>query len=97
MFTLVVYTGKRLQPDELYPYSKDLMAFSQLVSPVALSELPEEIIAVCTPLCIEKCQGWLEGHSDQEFSKYLLRGMREGFRIGFNYAGNSCTSAKNNM
>ena len=32
-----------LQPGGLYPYSKDLTAMSQLVSPVTLSGFPQNI------------------------------------------------------
>ena len=94
---MVGCTGKRRQPGVLCPYSKDLTAISQLVSPVTLSELPEEIRVVNTPLIIEKWHKWLQGHPDPEFTKYLFEGIREGFHIGFNYTESSCLLAKTNM
>ena len=38
----------------------------------------------------------LENHPDKEFAQYLLQGISQGFRIGFNYP-KECQSAKSNM
>ena len=36
-------------------------------------------------------------HPDREFYDFLLRGMTEGFRVGFHYSSCTCTQAKSNM
>lgn len=38
----------------------------------------------------------LAAHPDQRFREYIVRGIRDGFRLGFSYP-NSCTRAKKNM
>lgn len=38
----------------------------------------------------------LAGHPDKEFADYVVSGIREGFRIGFNYS-HSCKNAARNM
>ncbi len=43
---------------------------------------------------------WAEGlakHPDREFADYLVQGIRDGFRIGFDYANHSCKRASRNM
>ncbi len=39
----------------------------------------------------------LANHPDQDYSAYLLQGMRDGFRIGFCYGMSTCSSARTNM
>ena len=34
---------------------------------------------------------------DKEFVQFLVNGIREGFRIGYNYSGHSCKSSSRNM
>ena len=36
-------------------------------------------------------------HPDEEYQAYLMRGMHEGFRVGFKYGKNQCQSATVNM
>ena len=57
-------------------------------------------IAICAalvaPLNIAAWARELENHPDKEFAQYLLQGISQGFRIGFNYP-RECQSAKSNM
>jgi len=39
----------------------------------------------------------LRGHPDRLFVEYLLRGMQDGFRVGFHYGLLSCSFAGANM
>ena len=39
----------------------------------------------------------LARHPDEEYQAYLMRGMRESFRVGFKYGTNQCQSATVNM
>ena len=42
----------------------------------------------------EEC---LRNHPDRRFVDYLTQGIREGFRIGYNYGAHQCKKAKDNM
>ncbi len=46
--------------------------------------LPPRLGAVATPMIPSKWAEELSSHPDQDFAKYILTGIREGFRIGFN-------------
>ena len=79
-----------------YVYTKDLLVLDSRKSGVQLKDIPTELRQVQTPLAIEEWEKSLRGHPDREFGAYLLRGMAEGFRVGFQYT-RSCTPARSNM
>ena len=79
-----------------YAYTKDLLVLDSRKSEVKLNDIPAELREVRTPLVVEEWEKSLRGHPDREFCAYLLRGMAEGFRVGFQY-NHSCTAAKSNM
>ena len=58
--------------------------------------LPPFLTSITTPLNIAAWARELENHPDKEFAQYLLQGISQGFRIGFNYP-KECQSAKSNM
>jgi hypothetical protein len=60
-------------------------------------QLPNYLGQIVTPLKLERWQELLSGHPDQEFTAYILRGIRDGFRVGFNAAGTRLKSQKSNM
>ena len=37
------------------------------------------------------------GHPDEELVGYVLSGIREGFRVGFDYSKHTCVSARANL
>ena len=39
----------------------------------------------------------LTGHPDRVYCAYLVKGLQDGFRIGFNYEGHTCSGAVHNM
>lgn len=81
-----------------YAYMEDLRTLANRVAPsMAGTNLPPNWSAIITPLVADEWQRQLMGHPDQEFTGYLLRGITEGFRIGFNYCDCKCKSAKRNM
>ena len=59
--------------------------------------LPKELCDVHTPLRVEAWSWDLRHHPDEEFAQYILRGIQQGFRIGFNRQAVQCRSAKRNM
>ena len=54
---------------------------------------------VTTTLVYERWSEQLKLHPDAEFSSYVLKGISQGFRIGFDYTTASCTrtSVRSNM
>jgi len=78
----------------LYPYTADLMTLD-----LCRSEHPHVIPAltpVTTPLVADIWEAALRHHPDRAYAKCLVRGLREGFRIGFQ-RGTNLRSAKSNM
>lgn len=49
------------------------------------------------PLQLMEWERAMAGHPDWEFVEYLLRGIKEGFRIGYNHRGHTCSPASKNM
>ena len=52
--------------------------------------VPGRLSQVHTPLMIGAWEKELASHPDQERVSYLLNGLRNGFRIGYNYKDNTC-------
>ena len=48
--------------------------------------VPQQLKAEVSPLSWEVWQECLAPHADEHFSDYIVRGIRDGFRIGFDYA-----------
>ena len=62
-----------------------------------IGSVPEILQQVTTPLRYEEWHQMLQNHSNQALVQYILSGIKEGFRIGFNYGKASCKSAKCNL
>ena len=52
--------------------------------------------AIVTPLVLQEWENMLEGYPEQRIANYLLFGIREDFRVGFNRSS-PLRSAKSNM
>ena len=68
-----------------YTYTKDLLVLDSRKSNVQLKDIPTELRQVRTPLMIKEWESNMREHPDREFCEYLLCGMVEGFRVGFQY------------
>ena len=79
-----------------YTYLDDLLALDGCRPPVLAESLPTSLTHIVTPLRLEGWEYRLAGHPDQAFAAYLLAGIREGFRIGFNRT-KKCIPAKRNL
>ena len=80
--------------DQLYPYTADLLCLDSCRPQPA--PLPSELSVVSTPLVVPAWEAALHGHPDWAFVRYLLDGLTQGFRIGFNRA-HPLRSASANM
>lgn len=52
---------------------------------------------IISPLKPDVWEKALESHPDRDFARFICTGIRNGFRIGFNYSTSSCKPAKGNM
>ena len=72
-----------------------------LTSSVYLAWLPQtappELQGIITPLSRDVWDFHLRSHPDRDFVQYLLSGIQNGFRIGFDYTQFSCGKGKRNM
>ena len=68
----------------LYPYTSDLlcMDFCRQQEGCSLQVLS----VVKTPLVVDAWARALHAHPDQAFTRYVINGLRYGFRVGFNQA-----------
>ena len=55
---------------------------------------PTQLKVDVSPLQWEVC---LAPHSDEQFIEYIVSGIRDGFRIGFEYSWYKCRMVKENM
>ena len=58
--------------------------------------LPLELQGITTPLDWREWDKALAAHPDQQFREYIVNGIKEGFRLGFDYS-KSCNGAPRNM
>ena len=79
-----------------YVYMEDLKMIASRKPKEALV-VPPQLQAIHTPLRLSSWQQYLEGHPDSEFVTFLLEGISNGFRIGFNYGSHQCRAANRNM
>ena len=66
-------------------------------APVSPSTVPPILGSISTPLKWEAWATELDSHPDREYAQYIVAGIKQGFRIGFNYESHRCNSAKSNM
>ena len=52
---------------------------------------------IVTPLQVPVWQKYLEGHPDGEFAQLVMDGIRDGFRVGFDYVTCECKAGPGNM
>lgn len=79
-----------------YPYMSDLLRLDQCRPQSGTRTVQERLAGVFTPLCLEHWQSLLARHPDKEYVQYILKGIQEGFRIGFENSL-SLSSARKNM
>ncbi len=77
-----------------YSYMADLRILENKVSPWPCSP---QLAQVNTPLRAGRWESMLQDHPDQEFARYLVRGIKEGFHIGFDRDSVKCRGAQQNM
>ena len=71
-----------------YRYTEDLLQLERC-SP-RRGSVPTQLQPLNTPLRVRAWAEALQEHPDRAFTSYLLRGIREGFRIGYARGGGAC-------
>ena len=64
-----------------YRYTNDLLALAAAVAPKPATQWPR----YHTPIQLSLLQPYLDAHPDQSYAAYIAQGLKEGFRIGFDY------------
>lgn len=67
-------------------YTEDLMVLDSCRPPPSAVGLPGSMQLVTTPLIWQEWDRGLARHPDQQFCRYIVDGIRYGFRLGFNYS-----------
>ncbi len=52
---------------------------------------------IVTPMRAGEWDKLLSNHPDRSYHSYLVKGLMDGFRIGFSYESSSCTGVGSNM
>ena len=64
---------------------KDMLALDSCRPPDSSHSLPQSQHTVSTPLPWQAWDRMLASHPDQRFRKYIVSGLQDGFRVGFDY------------
>lgn len=82
-------------PDR-YQYTEDLMAIAARKGcAIGGASRDSGINTIVTPLRVSEWEKLLLPHPDRQFVDYLLDGMKNGFRIGFNYLSKTRVTKRN--
>ena len=79
-----------------YLYTQQLLELEQC-KPVRQLTHPTEWANIQTSAKIEEWEKGLADHPDQWFAKFILQGLKEGFRVGYDYQTSCLRSAHGNM
>ena len=64
---------------------------------VPLRQASPALQGMATPLQWEVWQEAMASHPDRDFMEYIIAGLRESFRIGYDYQGHKCKGCEDNM
>ena len=79
-----------------YIYMQDLREIDEMV-PATLPSLPQSITEVASPLRWEAWAQESSSHPDQEYATFVVGGIRNGFRIGYDYGAHSYKSCSGRL
>ena len=78
-----------------YHYTSDLLTLDQCQPYHEKPEVQKRLLGVFTPLRLVQWESLLASHPDRDYVDYILRGIKEGFRIGFKASGSVSSICKN--
>ena len=80
----------------MHPDSSSLLALARC-TPLTAQVQRGEWETITSPLRISAWEKGLLCHPDRGFAEYVCNGIREGFRVGFNYRSAHCRQASGNL
>ena len=80
----------------VYPYTAGLLKIGKCVKQTKQDMLPPELQSIVTPFKLREWSRELSQHPDKSYANYICEGIRDGFRIGYDYS-HECKSARGNM
>ena len=80
-----------------YAYLEQLLMLEECRPVVETRMLPEKWCRIETPLKSEEWEWELRDLPDRQCAEYLVKGISEGFRLGYKYSNHRCRSASKNM
>ena len=80
-----------------YPYTGDLVRLDQCRPKIGEEKVQGRLAGVVTPLKLAQWEHMLAHHPDREYVAYILSGIQEGFRIGYQRGDHGLGSARKNM
>lgn len=89
-------TGTHTSTSSSHPNTHKLQALSNC-RPKGDVSCPPLLSQIVTPLQWQAWEGALRSYPDKQFARLIVDGLREGFRIGFNYDSNGPKSSTRNM
>ena len=79
-----------------YQYTDHLLKLAAC-RPASVPSLPGSLCHINTPLKLDAWKEALACHPDKSYIDYILCGISDGFRIGFDYSCHSCRPSHGNM
>ena len=79
-----------------YLYTSDLLKLDQCRPRSGKWTVQERLLGVFTPLHVDRWESLLVQHPDRDYVDYILTGIKEGFRVGFEDVA-PLSSARRNM
>ena len=76
-------------------YMDDLLALDSFRPNKGIPPLAHPVLASRPPLPVEAWRYYLCNHPDKRFAEYILRGLSDGFRIGFDRSHRTRPSSRN--
>ena len=69
-----------------YPYTSGLLKIGKCVKQTKQDMLPPELQSIVTPFKLREWSMELSQHPDKSYANYICEGIRDGFRIGYDYS-----------
>lgn len=93
---LTPHTHTLTDSQSLYTYTNQLLELDSC-RPLEPAILPTPMKHIQTPAIAAVWEKQLAGHPDRQFVRYILQGLDQGFRIGFQHSSSRLQQAGSNM
>ena len=79
------------------PIHTDDLLVLQRCHPIPTRPVHHQLTRQTSPLKLRDWADALARHPDPHFALYIVAGIRDGFRVGYDYSAHSCRAARRNM